>query len=172
MNNLETVRRQIQKADILLTRDKDSAISTVISGVTHSYWSHTVLYIGDNKIIDTVSDGVKIRALDDYLDGSYGIGLFRYKDGLSREQQNLVVETGRELLGLKYAWWQLWWDFILRLLGKSEDKDWAVDMSTGMVCSEFVARAYEAIGIKFKNIPAYQMEPVDFDESPFTVRIA
>jgi cell wall-associated NlpC family hydrolase len=172
MNNYQAIKGNIQPGDILLSRDVRSPISTVIGGITHSCWSHTFIYIGDNKIIDAIYSGVKIRPLDDYFQGEYALGLFRYITSLTPEQQIELIKAARKFSGLSYGWFQLGWQLILRLLGKSEDPDWGREVKPGVICSELVAKSYDKIGIRFKNIPPYQMEPVDFDESPFTVRIA
>jgi len=172
MNNFNVIRSNIQTGDILLTRGIYSPISEVIAGITRSYWSHTVLYIGNNKIIESVYSGVKINPLDVYFTGENAVGLYRYINALTPERQAILVKFARKYAGLEYGWLQLMWQLILRLVGKNEDKDWNLDVSPGMICSELVARSYESVGIKFKNLPSYQMEPVDFDESPFTVRIA
>ena len=172
MNNFYAIKANIQPGDILLSRAKDSPISTTIAGITHSLWSHAFLYIGDGKIIDAIYKGVKIRKLDSYLTSEYSLGLFRYITPLTEDQQTKIVSAARKFAGLQYGWLQLGWQLILRLFGKSEDPDWALEVKPGVICSELVAKAYDKIGIRFKDIPPYQMEPVDFDESAFTVRIA
>jgi len=171
MNNHQVIKDNIQPGDILLTRGLHSPISTVIAGITRSNWSHTVLYIGENKLIDAIWSGVKIRPLDDYFNGQYSIGLFRYITPLTEEQQIQVVLSARKFAGLQYGWGQLAWQLVLRLLGKNEDPDWGLNIKPGVICSEMVAKAYQKIGIMFKCLPPYQMEPVDFDESLLTVRI-
>jgi len=130
------------------------------------------LYIGEDKLIDAIWSGVKIRPLNDYFHGEYSLGLFRHITLLTVEQQTYLVKAARKFAGLDYGWLQLGWQLILRLLGKSEDPDWGLEVKPGIICSELVAKAYKKIGIRFKDIPPYQMEPVDFDESPITVRIA
>ena len=171
MNNYQAIRNNVIIGDILLTRDIDSPISKVISGVTHGYWSHIILYLGDGKILETNEKGVYIRSLEDYLDGSYDLGLFRIKPPLENKILQKVVQEARKLTGTHYNWLQLFWQFILRLCGKSEDPDFSLDVGPGMICTEVVATAYKRVGIEFKSIPPHQMEPIDFDESSITVRI-
>ena len=76
------------------------------------------------------------------------------------------------MLGIHYGFLQLIWQFILRVCGKSEDPDFSLDVDSGVTCTEVIATAYQKIGIQLKPLPPWQMEPVDFDDSPLTVRIA
>lgn len=172
MNNHQAIRLNIKPGDILLSRNLESPISKIIRGVTHSVWSHSALYIGDGKFIDATTDGVIIRSLDYYLSGRFSIGLFRVEPELSEKNIKQVIQEARKQLGIKYGFLQLVWQGILRLFGKSEDPDWAIDMPFIMICSEAIAKAYAIIGIKFKDIDPSQIEPVDLDESEITVRIA
>lgn len=171
MNNYQAIRDNIQLADIILTRDINSPISKVIANVTHSCWSHSMLYLGDDKILETDDKGIWVRPLEDYLGGDYAIGLFRVKPQPDKKKLKKVVKKARKMLGINYNWLQLVWQFILRICGKSEDKAFSFKAGTGMICTEAVARAYRKIGVQFKLIPPWQMEPVDFDESKITVRI-
>ena len=77
--------------------------------------------------------------------------------------RELLVKAARKLLGIHYGFLQLIWQLILRICGKSEDPDWSIDVDTGMICTELVAKAYETLGIQFKDLPPHQIEPVDFD---------
>jgi len=172
MSNHQKIKDEILPGDILLSCHKRHPISKVISGITRSNWSHTFLYIGDNKIIESDWDGVVIKPLDHYLNDTYRVGLFRVTPELTEEESKQVIVEARKMLGIHYGFWQLIWQFILRVCCKSEDPDWALNVDSGVICSEMVAKAYKKIGKKFKNLPPHQMEPVDFDDSPITVRIA
>jgi len=172
MNNHDAIRNNIQPGDILLSRNKKMPLSTIIAGVTKSYWSHSFFYIGDNKIIESSIGGVAIHPLDKYLNNTYDVGLFRLKDRPSQEEIEKVIKVARKKAGLSFGYCQILWYLILRLFGKSEDPDWALDIDHGMVCSELVAYAYESIGVHFKNLPPHQIEPGDIDESSLTIRIA
>ena len=172
MNNFDLIKKNIQTGDILLSRGIRSPISEAIGGITHSYWSHSFLYLGDNQIIDALYDGVKIHSLDYYLKGEYAVGLYRHINPLTDEQKSQLVKVASRFAGKHYGWLQLMYQCFLRLIGKSEDPKWAWRIKGGVICSEMVALIYQKIGIMFKCLPPSQMEPVDFDESPLTVRIA
>lgn len=172
MSNLEAIRKNVKPADILLTRKYGDPISVIVGGVTKSNWSHALMYINDEKILESHWDGVRIKPLSRYLNGDYEVGLFRVTPEINELQAKKVVKAARKLLGIHYGFLQLLWQFILRICGKSEDPDFSIDVDRGMICTEVVATAYEKIGIRFKDLPPHQMEPVDFDESPITVRIA
>jgi len=166
------ILHNIQCGDILLVRNKSSTLSIIIAGVTHSNWSHSVLCLGDRQILNDTEVGVHIDDIGVYLTPEYSVGLFRVVNELSSKDKQLLVKAAYKLVGTKYAWWQLVWDFLIRLIGKSEDPDWGIDVDKqGMVCSEMIARIYNKIGIRFKNLKPSQMEPVDFDESSITIRI-
>jgi hypothetical protein len=172
MNNHQAIRDNIKPCDILLSRNKRHPMSSIIAGITRSNWSHAFFYIGDNKIIESAVGGVAIRPLDKYLNDIYSVGLFRLEKDLTEEQVKKVIKTARKLSGLEFGYLQLVWMFILRLFRKSEDPDWGLDVSEGVMCSELVAHAYESIGVYFKNLPPFLIEPADIDESTATVRVA
>ena len=172
MSNFDVITKNIQTGDILLSRKPGSKISEIIQGVTRSKWSHSFLYIGENKIIESGWDGVVIRHLADYFNGKYELGLFRVQPELTVDEQSKLVKTARKMLGIHYGFLQLLWGAILRLFGKSEDPDWNINMSKGMICSEMMARAFKRINRPIKDLPPAQMEPVDFDDSSATIRIA
>ena len=172
MNNHQAIRDHVRPGDILLSRKKGSPVSEIIRGVTRSRWSHSFLYIGEGKIIESDWDGVVINPLEYYLNTRYDVGLFRAKPELTKEEEEQLVLVAREMLGIKYGYLQLLWFLILRIFGKSEDPDWSLDVDKGVVCSEMMAAAYEKIGKRIKELPPHQIEPADFDESPITVRIA
>lgn len=172
MSNHQLIRDNIIKGDILLSCHKTHPISQVIAGVTKSNWSHAFLYIGDDKFIHSFFNGVEIKPLDFYLNDEYRVGLFRHKPPLGEGVADKVIKAARKMLGIHYSFLQLFWQLILRICGKNEDPDWSLDVSPGMICTELIAKAYETVGIRFKDLPPHQMEPVDFDDSPITVRIA
>lgn len=170
--NHQAIRDKVLPGDILLSCHKKHPISKVIAGITRSNWSHTFMYLGDGKILESNWDGVIIRPLEYYLNNEYCVGLFRVTPELDEKQTKKVIKEARKMLGIHYGFLQLLWQFILRICGKSEDPDWNLDVDTGVICTEVVAKAYQKIGIQFKDLPPHQMEPVDFDDSLITVRIA
>lgn len=171
MKNFRLIRELIKPGDILLSRKPGSPISEIIQDVIRSRWSHSFLYIGNDKIIESDWDGVVINPLSKYFDGNYELGLFRIQPELTKEEQVKLIDAAFLAVGTKYAYLQLVWGFILRLLGKSENRKWNIDTSKGMICSELIARCYKKIGRPLKNLPPSQMEPADLDESKITIRL-
>ena len=171
-NNHQAIRDNVIVGDMLLSRKVNSPISRVIAGITRSNWSHSFLYIGDDKIIESDWNGVVIKRLEYYLNDKFTVGLFRVKPELTEDETDRLVKEMRKLLGIHYGYLQLVWQFILRLIGRNEDPDWAIDVDTGMICSEAMATAYKKIGRQIKNLPPHQTEPEDFDSSSITIRIA
>ena len=173
MDNRQIVINNARVGDILLSIDKKSPISQIIAGMTKGNWSHVSLYVGDDKLIESTMGGTQIIEIDHYLnDESRRVGLFRVTPKLTEREKALLVKKARRMLMKPYAYIQLIWYWFLRVIGKSEDKRWAVDLSRGVVCSEMVAKVYQKIGRPIKDLLPEQMEPVDFDESSVTVRIA
>lgn len=163
---------RIQTGDILLSRDKDSPVSTVIAGVTKSNWSHSSLYIGAGKVIESNWDGVEITPLGKYLKGDHALGLFRAKPELTEDETKRLIKEARAMLGINYGWLKMLWLGFLRFIGKSEDPDWAMVKQKGVICSELIAKAYKRIGRPLKDLPPRQVEPADYDNNPLTTRIA
>lgn len=130
------------------------------------------MYIGDDKIIESDWDGVVVNPLSKYLTSEYEIGLFRITPELTIEETDKLISAIKTLIGRKYAWFQLVWQFILRIFKKSEDKDWAIDVENGFICSELIAFSYEQINRKIVELPSSEVEPGDLDASPQTIRIA
>ncbi len=171
-NNHQAIRDNARAGDMLLSRTISSPISKIIAGITRSNWSHSFLYIGDDKIIESDWKGVVIKRLEHYLNDKFTVGLFRVKPELTEDEAERLVKEMRKLLGIHYGYLQLVWQLILRLIGKNEDPDWAIDVDTGMICSEAMATAYKKINRQIKDLPPHQMEPEDFDSSIITIRIA
>ena len=76
MNNHRSIRDNARPGDILLSRGIKDPISTIIQGLTKSNWSHSFLYIGDNKIIESERYGVRVEPLDRYLNDKLKEGLY------------------------------------------------------------------------------------------------
>lgn len=172
MNNHPELRSKIKAGDILLSRKHGDTISHAIQKVTGSKWSHSFCYIGDGKIIDSDWKGITCKSLEYYLNNEYEVGLFRVTPELTEEQTKNFLDKFRSYLGIKYGYLQLIWQFILRVLGKSEDPDWGIDVDPGMICSEAMSRAFRWVGKVIKpKLHHSQIEPVDFEESMITIRI-
>ena len=172
MNNYQKIIQNLKPGDIILSRVPGSPISETIMGVTRSKWSHALMYIGNNKIIESDWGGVVIHPVTKYANNKYELGLFRYNPELSETDIAKIIKLARKKLGIDYGWFKLLWLGFLHLIGKSEDPDWKVQLPKGMICSQLVSYAYLKAGFPLKNLPPELMEPTDLDESDYTIRIA
>jgi hypothetical protein len=120
-NNIDGLKRQLRKGDILLV-EGDQRISQVIRYLTQSCWSHCALYIGDtllkgnperartlrelygddanHLLIEAVEgDGVTVCPLSKYR--RYNIRLCR-PQGLSKHDAEIVIKYAISRLGHRY----------------------------------------------------------------------
>jgi hypothetical protein len=170
-NNFQIIKNNIKPGDILLSRLKKDPISKTIRGITQSHWSHSSIYIGDNKIVESNWNGVRIQPLEEYSKPEYVVGLFRITPELTEQETKGLIKFVRKQIGIHYGYLQLLWQLILRLFGKSEDPDWALDVDKGLICSELIALSYAHIGRALTELEPSQTEPVDLDSSSKTIRI-
>lgn len=171
MTREQEIRAVIQPGDIILSRVPGSLISDTIQDLTNSKWSHALLYLGDNKIIEATNHGIVINPLIKYFSNKYQIGVFRISPELTPEETTQLIKAIRKKLGIDYGWLKLAWLGFLRLVGKSEDPDWSVKLKGGMICSELVAWSYKQIGRPLKDLPVQLMEPQDLAQSKFLHRV-
>ena len=163
--------KDIQKADIILTFNRDSKLSRAIANITDSGYSHTMIYIGNGFVLESSVGGVQISPLKKYTEEKYNIAILRAS--ISKADKEVVVEKSLELLGKKYGYLQLFWYLFIRLIGQSENPRWQLDIQPRkMVCSEAVAVAFGEAGVDVKK--GFQdsgIEPVDFLESPWFKKV-
>ena len=162
----------LEDGDVLLALNINNELSKLIAEVTHSQYSHAFMYIGNGFIVESTFGGVQISPLKKYDDGHHHVISVRHKT-LSAEERQKVRKSALKYLGKKYGYPQLLWYLLARMIGKSEDPKWQLDLDkNGMVCSEAIARAYEDNGFRIKDgLEPYAIEPVDFVESEHFVRI-
>ena len=95
---------KLQKGDILLSYNKDNFISQEIAEVTHSSWSHALLYIGNDQIIESTGTGggVKIENISKYQTDHYNIAILRIKpEFITPKQIDNMIESAKKDVGMK-----------------------------------------------------------------------
>lgn len=162
---------KIKPGDVLLTRLPGAFISDTIQDVTHSKWSHALLYLGNNKIIEADWKGIVINSLNKYKKSKHVVGIFRARPDLSNEETIELVKVVCKKVGIDYGWLKLLWLGFLRLIGKSEDPDWSAKLKNGMICSELVSWGYKQIKRPLKDLPTQLMEPKDLAQSKYLYRV-
>lgn len=165
------VKTALQKGDVILSLNIDNALSKTIKEVTNSKYSHTMMYVGNGNVLESTIGGTKITPLAHYVTPVYNICIVRpLIDGYERDK---VVAESLKLLGKRYGYLQLFYYLFLRLIGKSEDPTWQLDIQpNALVCSEAIALAFEKIGKPVKSkLKSSQIEPVDFIQSPNFVKV-
>ena len=172
MMRFEEIKKNVQKGDVILSYNTENLLSLAIATVTESKWSHVFLYLGSGNILESVIGGVQISPLKKYFKPYYNLCLLRHKH-ITRRDANRVTKSAVKYVGYDYGYLQLFWYLFLRLIKRSEDPMWQMDIEdSAMVCSEAIAQAYQDVGLVIK--PGFKpagMEPADFYESPFFDKI-
>ena len=91
---------ELRQADIILSTTRIFTSGAIRTGIGSDF-SHAILYLGDNQVIEAVAEGVEEKSLNKALaDGSLAVAIRRRgMDGLSKM---LVVETARDFIGRPY----------------------------------------------------------------------
>ena len=147
--NFSSLKKKLQPGDILLTFNKTNIFSSAITTISQGDYSHGLVYLGDNLVIESTlnseNNGVHINSLSKYLEGNHDLEVLRLKD------QNKVapfVLDLRSKLGLKYSKLQLLVlakYFILRFFGVNIKSNIDVNISE-YVCFELIADSLNKVG--------------------------
>jgi uncharacterized protein YycO len=92
--------RALQMADIIVSTTK-SMISARIRGATSSPVSHSILYIGDELVVEAIGDGVVLRTLAQALEDATLAVVYRYPEISDVEAREVRDFVGWQL-GKKY----------------------------------------------------------------------
>lgn len=162
MSNYVAIRANAKPGDIILLRQHDSPVSIFRNGAIRGYWTDALLYIGNEQVLDHT-----IQPLLSYFNGEYCLGLFRVTPKLPDKKLDKISKSVCKSLMIRGNFIQrcLW--YIYKVL-----KGKAVLTENRVKCTLAIAIAYRKMGIQFKQLPPYKIDPMDFDESPLTVRIA
>lgn len=150
--NFAKVKSIVSRGDVILTRNTESNLSQLIASVSGSPYSHALLYVGNNEIIESTigkHDGVQVSLLDKYLSGSHELAVLSWKDS---SKVDGIIKSFYKQLGMKYSYPQLlliaFYLFCKNILRLNVSKH--MDASEkGTVCSEALAKAASDNGYDF-----------------------
>ena len=173
MKDLSDSRKQFKElvrvGDVFTSLHTEKELSQTIADITDGEWSHTFMYIGHGVVAEVAIHkgkwGGQVTDLDYYLENPYNLRMLRMKNPDNAVLKKVAKNT-KGFIGVKYGFLQIVWDLFLRLIGKSENPRWHVDVDPGMVCSEAIGWAFWKEGIAIK--PGFKpagLEPVDFVQS-------
>lgn len=164
--------KDLSEGDVLVSFNKTHKVSAIIASTTDSSWSHVSMYIGQGMILESSTHGVVISPLKNYFQGKHNImGLTHVKATLEKKID--IKDKALSFVGKRYGYLQMLWYAFVRLVGKSEDPTWQLDLQPrAMVCSEAIAKAYKLNGYDIKpGFKSYGVEPVDFVQSKSFKRV-
>ncbi|MFK8114399.1 MAG: YiiX/YebB-like N1pC/P60 family cysteine hydrolase [Rubripirellula sp.] len=118
---IERMESILKPGDVFVTR-KDSAVTNYF---LPGYWPHAAMYIGGQRVVESLKDGVRERTMDSPF-GNDAVAVIR-----PRLEQSLIaeaIERSRTHLGKPY------------------DFDFDFTRADRMVCTEVVYRSYEGLG--------------------------
>ena len=123
----------LQPGDIIATSAK-TFVSNAIQQYTESFYSHSMMYIGDGKVVEAIKrDGVVERPLEKALEGVSHATVFRHKDMNPLSAKIAVDEIMKySELGVKY-------DTLGAIVADSYFLCGKIDSDENFFCSELVA---------------------------------
>ena len=150
----DLLRLKIKNGDILLYRGS-GVISWLIKKVTGSEYSHAGIVVWWNKrlmVLEAVGKGIVCTPLSRNI-GHYKGEVHWYSScrPLPNGARGRIVQFAQMELGKEYATWKLVLFGWKLLLGKDLDKKDEFKRRNKLVCSQYVATAYNYIGIDLKE---------------------
>jgi len=172
---------KLEIGDIIGYKPKatDSLVSFIIKIGGKLRYSHVLMYIGNNKVIESGPKGVKISDIWLDVNDTEKVKVIRYKNPLKETQQIKLLETAYSYLDTPYAYWQYPFLFLYSWFGKY---GWAnkichlikkINDRTFVHCSEYVARVYqEALGMQIADEEHFDFVlPDDIMDNPNFVEV-
>ena len=159
---------QLQPYDIIVVYNPKSWLHKLIYRVTEYKAGHVALYVGNGKIYQATSHGVQCNDVRNYTD-KHKIFICRYWENLLTQMHNdAILQYCEKSAGKKYAFLQL----AMMLLKYTFRLSRVPDVSkSAMICSEFVAEAFEYAGIDLCFKPSHEVTPADILNSKKLWRI-
>jgi len=119
-----TFRKALEPGDVILTMDKSSMLSGIMSNVTDGKYSHSIAYIGNGRIIDSAigseRNGIAIDVLDKYLEGNHSLVILKAYD---KTRAKRFIGALHNEIGSKYPIWQRVIDLIYYRIKGISGKD-------------------------------------------------
>lgn len=167
----------VRAGDIISCRGEDIE-GKVIRWVTQSNINHTALYIGNEQIIEALSDGIVISNINDRLDDpKQELWIDRVKALEPSQVQPLIdyaetfLHTKYDFIGLlgifvKYIVRKWHWDNFITFWGKNKLED-----QRKLWCSEYCQVVFLKFGIKFVNFDSSYVTPGNIHSSTAVINI-
>lgn len=153
-NDLTT---NLLKGDIILHRASRKFISSLISDLTNSPYSHAEIYIGDGWCVSAEAKGI---TFSDNLNKKF-VDVMRLKEGLTRDKRGIILEKAYQSLAKPY-------DYLLLVgfpfIGPKSAARRAGDVA--YICSELTAWCYKEAEIDLiPGLPEDIEAPADIAKS-------
>ena len=141
---------ELEIGDIIGYKPKatKSWLSALIKLGGKQRYSHVLIYVGSDRVIEAGPKGVKISPLWINLEEKDTYRILRVKGGLDMKQKEALMTTAYGYQGVPYDMWHYpflflyswfgnvgWVRKVLNWIASIDDKDY-------MNCSEFVSRVY------------------------------
>lgn len=168
----------LQDADIIVSTTA-KLLSVAIKKATGAVVSHAMLYTGDDKVIEAIVGGVKLRSLGQALSDASLAVAYRYK-GITDRQAHLVRNYALSQVGKGFNYLGLTIDqggyqldkkvFCLEANIECKQFYGALNMGTNgnkilrkdkFFCSQLVAAAFESAGVRLTQMPPHWNSPND-----------
>lgn len=147
-------KENLKELDIIIVYNKKSWLHRLIYGFTKYKAGHCAIHLGNLKIIEANSTGVKIKECKDYTK-NHKIIIATPKQ-INDSQKYLIRKYCDERLNTKYAFGQL---IVMALKYIFKLKSTPDISKRAMICSEFVANAFLAGDIDLSGLPAHETTP-------------
>ena len=116
-----SLRNVIQAGDVFVTRKECAVTNYFLPG----FWPHVAMYIGDDNVVESLKDGVRVRGMDSPF-GNDCLAVIRPQ--LSESEIQAAIARSHSHVGKPY------------------DFDFDFTRSDRMVCTEVVYRSFQGIG--------------------------
>jgi hypothetical protein len=176
--DFDKIIKIIKPGDVILVEGKQ-IFSKAIKYLTQSNWSHSAIYIGDEKLIEAdLKEGVRIIPLQEYME--YHTRICRPKN-LSEADLDIVLNFARSKIGGQYDTKHVSDLFKISLNPRLNLRKVLIKLGSSdprkAICSSLIADAFQSIHYPIlpikKELGGYQkinstlITPSDFDLSPY-----
>jgi hypothetical protein len=176
--DFDQIIKIIKPGDVILVEGKQR-FSIAIKYLTQSNWSHSAIYIGDEKLIEAdLKEGVRIIPIQEYME--YHTRICRPKN-LSEADLDVILNFVRSKIGGQYDTKHVSDLFKIALNPRLNLRKILINLGSSdpqkVICSSLIADAFQSIHYPIlpikKEIGGYQkinstlITPSDFDLSPY-----
>jgi hypothetical protein len=166
----DEIRDQIRNGDVFMYKGK-TIMSSLIQWVTRSPYSHAGISVWWNErlmVMEAKGSGVVVSPFSRSIGNYHGdVEWFRSTQEISEEDRLKMVIFAQEELGKIYGRWKTIVLGIQTLFQRNPDKRDRLKRQKKLFCSEYIAQAYNFIGLDLKKKTSDQfMKPADIANSP------